>query len=131
MRILSLLTAVLAISAAQAADLPLADTACTNYICFDATPNVSYVGTDSTYSSAIVMLDDDNVARSTSLDRRCAKVAWRMLAGLCSTQPHGDDPPRNARAWPHGPHALHRAAEAKQIKGIRDAARIQPRESRD
>ena len=58
MRILSLLTAVLAISAAQAADLPLADTACTNYICFDATPNVSYVGTDSTYSSAIVMLDE-------------------------------------------------------------------------
>lgn len=55
MKSLSLLVALLAVSVANATDLPLNETGCTNYICFSPAPGISYVGTDSTYSSELTM----------------------------------------------------------------------------
>lgn len=41
---------------AHAGDVTLADTACTNYVCFNPAPGVAYVGTDASYSTAIAMV---------------------------------------------------------------------------
>lgn len=57
MRTFLLFTALFAVSVAQAADLPLAQTGCTNYVCFNPAPGMSYVGTDSSFSSETVTLD--------------------------------------------------------------------------
>ena len=47
----------LLVSAIAQADTPLAQVSCVNYVCFDPAPDVSYVGTDSTYSTAVANVD--------------------------------------------------------------------------
>lgn len=48
---------LLTCAVAHADTTALADTGCTNFICFNPAPGVNYVGTDSTYSTAIAMVD--------------------------------------------------------------------------
>ena len=50
-----LLTALLLSSAAQATEL--ADTSCINFMCYRPAAEVSYVGTDSFYGTAMAMID--------------------------------------------------------------------------
>src|SRR5689334_20318642 len=57
MKMLSILVALFGASIAQAAGIPLGETSCTNYVCFNPAPDVAYIGTDSTYSSEVLMLE--------------------------------------------------------------------------
>lgn len=56
-RIALSLLLLLAAAAAHADSITLADTACSNFVCFSPAPGVDYVGTDSTYGKAIANVD--------------------------------------------------------------------------